>query len=208
MAERLTDRRLSDLQCLAPNPPVSREEVASLAREVERLRAEAREQAARWGRLPDPAPSSSTAPRADAIWTTTACPHCGGEVDGIRVLTEAELGRPAPQPSEPLAELAAMSPEEMSRRLREAFPAKPDPEFDRIRQQFVDGQHARANPLDFIGDLTTRPLPEWPAIDTTNPKIQPARQPSDTDTARWCIECGLNRVEDAGTKCDECRRGE
>jgi hypothetical protein len=35
-------------------------------------------------------------PAPAPIWTTTACPHCGGEVDGIRVLTAAEVGRPAP----------------------------------------------------------------------------------------------------------------
>jgi hypothetical protein len=35
------------------------------------------------------------APR-EPVWTTTACPHCGGEVDGIRVLTEAEIGRAPP----------------------------------------------------------------------------------------------------------------
>jgi hypothetical protein len=90
----------------------------------------------------------------------------------------AAMGSGAPrQPSEPLAELAAMSPEEMSRRLREAPPAKPDPEIDRIRQQFVDGQHARANPFDFIGSA-------------------PARQPSDTDTAApgaYFVDCGCGR---------------
>jgi hypothetical protein len=43
----------------------------------------------------------SREPGAGPIWTTTSCPHCGGEVDGIRVLTEAEIGRAAPQTPAP-----------------------------------------------------------------------------------------------------------
>jgi len=38
---------------------------------------------------------AGSAPRPETVWTTTACPHCGGEVDGIRVLTEAQLARSA-----------------------------------------------------------------------------------------------------------------
>ena len=54
-----------------------------------------------------------------------------------------------------MAAIESMPAEEIARRLREAPPAKPDPEVDRVRQQFIDGRHARANPLDFIGGSTT-----------------------------------------------------
>jgi len=115
----------------------------------------------------EPAPSSSTAPRAEPIWTTIACPNCGGEVDGIRVLTEAEIGRPAP-PSQ--GETAAPRIIDASRVPTEGLAA------------FI--ATTRGSPA---------PAPRQPSEPQPNAALNlahgleadgRARQPSDTDTAR------------------------
>jgi hypothetical protein len=108
---------------------------------------------------------------AEPIWTTTACPHCGGEVDGIRVLTEAEIGRA------PARGIAGRTPGEIAHAFHDAYEAlaphfgyrtreataKPWDEIPRVSQDLM---------VATVRAVLFEPAPS-PSEETRDPEVTP-----------------------------------
>jgi hypothetical protein len=113
--------------------------------------------------------------RRAPVWTTTDCPHCGGEVDGIRVLTEAEIGPGSREPGAGercprCGTLFGLMPYEHGEPVHYCAPAEEVCLLClRTRDEHGNPPHEFASNLLAAPAPPTTPAPETPAPDGTCP---------------------------------------